>query len=108
MQQQSTAASRAAAHRRRATALAVAALFAASGAVQAFEIDTGNPDVQMRWDNTVRYNLGVRAQSQDSKIIGSPNFDDGDRNFSNGSLVTNRFDVLSEFDFVYKRRWAFA
>ena len=61
----------------------------------AFEIDTGNPDVQMRWDNTVRYNLGVRAQSQDSNIIGSPNYDDGDRNFSNGSLVTNRLDLLS-------------
>ena len=54
----------------------------------------------MRWDNTIRYNLGVRTQSQDTKIIGSPNFDDGDRNFSNGSLVTNRLDVLSEFDFV--------
>ena len=107
MQQQSTAASRAAAHRRRATALAIAALFAASGAVQAFEIDTGNPDLQIRWDNTVRYNIGMRAESQDSKIIGNPNFDDGDRNFSNGSLVTNRFDVLSEFDFVYKKMLGF-
>ena len=48
------------------------------------------------------------SQSQDSKIIGSPNFDDGDRNFDKGSLVANRFDVLSEFDFVYKRRWDFA
>ena len=107
MQHQSTAASRAAAHRRRATALAIAALFAASGAVQAFDIDTGNPDIQMRWDNTLRYNLGVRAQSQDSKIIGNPNFDDGDRNFDKGSLVTNRLDVLSEFDFVYKRKFGF-
>ena len=35
----------------------------------------------MRWDNTVRYNLGARTQSQDSKILGSPNYDDGDRNF---------------------------
>ena len=61
----------------------------------------------MRWDNTVRYNLGVRAQSQDTTILGSPNFDDGDRNFTNGSLVTNRFDVLSEFDFVYQRRYGF-
>ena len=57
----------------------------------------------MRWDNTVRYNLGVRAQSQDPAILGNPNFDDGDRNFSNGSLVTNRFDVLSEFDFVWQQ-----
>ena len=107
MQHQSTAAMCAATHRRRANALAIAALFAASSAVQAFDIDTGNPDVQMRWDNTLRYNLGARAQSQDSNIIGSPNYDDGDRNFNKGSLVTNRFDVLSEFDFVYKRQMGF-
>ncbi len=71
-------------------------LFAANAS--AFEITTGDPDLQVRWDNTVRYNLGVRAQSQDSKILGNTNFDDGDRNFSNGSIVTNRVDLLSEFD----------
>ncbi len=49
----------------------------------------------------------MRAQSQDSNIIGSPNYDDGDRNFSNGSLVTNRLDLLSEFDFIYKRQMGF-
>ena len=52
-------------------ALAIAALFARVPAVQAFEIDTGNPDLEMRWDNTVRYNLGVRAQSQNSGILGA-------------------------------------
>ena len=61
----------------------------------------------MRWDNTVRYNLGVRAQSQNNAILGNPNFDDGDRNFSNGSLVTNRFDLLSEFDFVFQKKYGF-
>src|SRR6476620_5444975 len=101
MQHSSTAGSRAPALRRRAAALAVASLFAASGAVEAFEIETGNPDLVMRWDNTVRYNLGVRAQSQNNTILGNPNFDDGDRNFSNGSLVTNRVDLLSEFDLVF-------
>ncbi len=44
------------------------------------------------------------AQNQNPQILGNPNFDDGDRNFSNGSLVTNRLDVLSEFDFVYQRQ----
>jgi len=92
---------------RRATALAIATLLGAANVAQAFDIDTGNPDIQMRWDNTVRYNLGVRAQSQNNEIIGSPNYDDGDRNFGNGSLVTNRFDVLSEFDFVWKRTMGF-
>ena len=104
MQHLSTVGSRAPAFRRRAAALAIASLFTASGAVEAFEIDTGNPDIAMRWDNTVRYNLGVRAQSQNNAILGNPNFDDGDRNFSNGSVVTNRLDLLSEFDFVYQRK----
>ncbi|HEY2907107.1 MAG TPA: DUF1302 domain-containing protein [Vicinamibacterales bacterium] len=92
---------------RRAAALAIAALLGTAGTAQAFDIDTGNPDLAIRWDNTVRYNLGARMQSQDSKILGNPNFDDGDRNFSNGSLVTNRFDVLSEFDLVWQRKYGF-
>jgi hypothetical protein len=76
-----------------------------TGGAGAFEIDSGNPDLRMRWDNTVRYNLGVRAQSQDPAILANPNSDDGDRNFSSGSLVTNRFDVLSEFDIVWRRNF---
>jgi hypothetical protein len=95
------------AFRRRAASLAVASAFAAPMAVFGFEIDTGNPDITMRWDNTVRYNLGWRAQSQDKAILGNPNFDDGDRNFSNGSIVTNRIDLLSEFDFIYQRKYGF-
>ena len=91
--------------RRRSTVLAIGAMLA--GSAHAFEIETGNPDISMRWDNTFRYNLGVRAQSQDPNLLASPNFDDGNRNFSNGSLVTNRLDVLSEFDFVYQRRHGF-
>ncbi len=95
-----------AAFRRRAVTLALAAALAAGGA-QAFEIPTDNPDLVLRWDNTVRYNLGKRAQDQNAQIIGSPNFDDGDRNFGNGSIVTNRLDVLSEFDLVWQKRYGF-
>ena len=35
------------------------------------------------------------------------NLDDGDRNFSQNSLVTNRLDLLSEFDFMYKKSYGF-
>src|SRR3954466_15642786 len=88
--------------RLRHTALALAIMSALGfvDAANAFDIPLDNPDIAMRWDNTVRYNLGFRAQSQDENLLASPNFDDGDRNFSNGSIVTNRLDVLSEFDFV--------
>ena len=87
--------------RRAALSAALAMLFATP--VFAFEIDVGNPDVEMRWDNTVRYNLGMRAQKKDPAILGAVNNDDGDRNFSNGSLVTNRLDLLTEFDVVYQK-----
>jgi hypothetical protein len=83
--------------------LALACALALAGEARAFEIGLSNSDLSMRWDNTVRYNAGVRVQDQDTKILGNPNFDDGDRNFAKNSLVTNRVDVLSEFDFVWKR-----
>ena len=94
------------AFRRRAIALAIAAI-ATAGTAHAFEIETGNPDLSIRWDNTFRYNLGVRAQGQDRNLLASPNFDDGDRNFENGSVVTNRLDLLSEFDLVWQRKHGF-
>ena len=105
MNNPTTSTARRAGFRRRAASLAVASLLAAAGAAQAFEIDTGNDDLAMRWDNTFRYNLGVRAQGQDPALLKNPNLDDGDRNFSNGSLVTNRLDVLSEFDSIWQKKY---
>jgi len=87
MQHQSTAATCAAAHRRQATALAIAALFAVSGTVQAFDIDVGNPDLAIRFDNTVRLNYGVRVESRDSKIGNSALADEGDYSFDNGDAI---------------------
>jgi len=107
MQRSTTKAGRNGAFPRRSAALAIASMLAAAGTANAFEISTGNPDIAMRWDNTFRYNLGLRTQSQDPNLLASPNFDDGDRNFSNGSLVTNRLDVLSEFDFIFQRKHGF-
>jgi Protein of unknown function (DUF1302) len=93
--------------RRTTLCAAVAAVFAAPLSAVAFEINTNNEDLAIRWDNTFRYNLGMRAQSQDQAILGAVNNDDGDRNFANGKLVANRLDVLSEFDFIYKRNFGF-
>lgn len=87
-------------------AVAVAAALCAVGAAQAVEIDTGNPDLSVRFDNTVKYNYGYRVASQDPAILKSVNSDDGDRNFDKGT-VTNRVDLLSEFDFVFKKRFGF-
>lgn len=92
-------------HRIKPIAVAVLACCAFTGPALAIEIDTGRPDWVLRFDNTLRYNLGARTQAQDAAILGNPNFDDGDRNFKNGKLVANRLDLLSELDLVVDRRW---
>ncbi|WP_083280446.1 DUF1302 domain-containing protein [Pseudomonas citronellolis] len=78
------------------------------GAVEsakAFVIDTDNPDIKIRWDNTVSYTAGWRIKNPDSAVASQngnqPNVDYGDLSFDKG-LINNRFDLLSEFDFSYK------
>jgi hypothetical protein len=75
------------------------------GAVQAFEIDTGNPDVAVRFDNTVRANVAARVESRDNKIGNSVLSDEGDYSFNNGDLVAKRLDLLTELDVTYKKRY---
>ena len=92
--------------RPRRVATLAAALFAlwAAPAAHAFEIDVGNPDIQLRWDNTIRYNLATRVQGQDQALLKNVNIDDGNRNFERGRWF-NRFDVLTEADIIYKRSY---
>lgn len=68
----------------------------------AFEIPTGNEDVELRWDNTLRYTLSQRVKGQNKDFINSPGMDDGDRNFDVG-IVSNRLDILTETDLIYKK-----
>jgi len=80
------------------------ALFAlAASQAQAFEIDTGNPDLRIRWDNTLKYSAAWRTEGASSKLTQGQtalNLDDGDRNFNKG-LISNRLDLLSEMDITY-------
>lgn len=71
------------------------------GAAQALEIDTGVPELKMRWDNTVRYNISMRAEGKDPKIANAPNNDESDNKFDRGDVVNNRLDLFSEMDLVY-------
>jgi hypothetical protein len=84
--------------------LVAAAWMGAYGTAGAFEIPTGSDDVAIRWDNTLRYTYGYRVEGRDKRIIGDPNTDDGDRNLDVGT-VSNRIDLLSEFDVVYKSNY---
>ncbi|NML44111.1 DUF1302 domain-containing protein [Ramlibacter sp. G-1-2-2] len=91
------------AFRPRAVALAAALLCAASA--QAFEFDTGNADLSVRWDNTVRANYAVRTEGRDPKIGNSALSDEGDYSFNKGQAVAERLDLLSELDVVWQKRY---
>jgi hypothetical protein len=86
---------------------AIGPLLVFASAAHAVNIDVDNPDFKIRWDNTVRYNLGVRAQQQDPAIINTPPFDGSDLKFNRGDVVANRVDLLSEFDVTYKDAYGF-
>lgn len=93
--------------RRRISVAVCGALFAMAGDALAFEFDTGNPDLQVRWDNTVRYNMATRVEGRDNKIGRSAVADEGTYSFDNGDVVANRFDLLTELDVIYKNELGF-
>lgn len=84
---------------------------AASGALLAQSanatiIDTGVPNLSVRFDNTIRYNIGMRAFDCDEDLCGATPTaaftHQSDGKFGNaGDLVTNRIDLLSELDVLY-------
>ncbi len=95
----------------RKTLLTVLGSLFASGGVYAVQIDSGNSDSKISWDNTIKYSAAWRVRSPDASVadssIGSQaNTNDGDLNFGKG-LISNRLDLLSEFEFRYKRDFGF-
>ncbi len=88
--------------RRTVIAMALAAtLGGVSPWALAFQFDSGDPDLKINWDNTLKYSTAWRTKNPDATLTSNPNFDDGDRNFKKGS-ISNRVDWLSEFDLAYK------
>ena len=81
--------------------LAAGLLLAHSGGIQAGEIETENPDIKLRWDNTFKYSNGFRLKGRSETIMADARVDDGDRNFGKG-LISSRLDLLSELDASYK------
>lgn len=90
----------------KASILAIlSATFIPVSSTQAIELNSDNGDIQSRWNNTVKYNAALRLKDADDNVAGTnynPNIDAGDTNFNKG-LISNRVDVLSEFDLRYKR-----
>lgn len=102
--------SRAIRGKRTVSSLAIAAALASLvSPAEAFQIETGNPDLKINWDNTVKYNAAYRLNDPDPALTtastnnrtNARNYNDGDLNFKQG-LISNRVSVLSEFDLTYR------
>lgn len=92
--------------RKKTISFAVLSAFVSAQAA-AFQIDTGNSDVVVTFDNTVKLSSGYRLKNPDRGVAGDPtslqiNTNDGDNNFDRG-FVSKRLDLLSEFEVKYKR-----
>jgi Protein of unknown function (DUF1302) len=85
----------------------IIAAMAMSGSASAFKVETDNEDLDVRWDNTFRYNLGWRAQDAANYQQFSPAVGGSESKWKSGDMITNRLDVLSEFDFIYKKDTGF-
>jgi Protein of unknown function (DUF1302) len=89
------------------TAVVCLALTGGLRSVQAVELPL-DPDWVVNWDNTVTYNLGMRAQGINPGIGNNPVFAESDYKFAHaGDIVTNRISNLSEFDAVYEDKYGF-
>ena len=84
---------------------AAAAALAAVGGAHAFQIDTGNEDLQVRLDNKVSFTAGWRVKDRDLSLAANPAHSASvasDYFAEKGDLYTTRFDLYSEFDVKYK------
>ncbi|SMH37346.1 DUF1302 domain-containing protein [Azospirillum agricola] len=69
---------------------------------------------QISWDNTLKYSAAFRTKNPSDQVINGPvvngltaaQRDDGDRNFRKGP-ISNRVDLLSEFDVNYQKTYGF-
>ncbi|MBA5635589.1 DUF1302 domain-containing protein [Duganella sp. LX20W] len=71
---------------------------------QAGTIETGQPDLKVRWDNTFKYSAALRVKDPSQNVAASyvnPNVDAGDLALDKG-LINNRVDWLTELDVAYQ------
>lgn len=92
-----------------ATISALSSLLITTQEIQAKDLFLVDSDFKARWNNTLKYNAAWRLKNVDKETSGTgynPNIDGGDSNFDNG-LISNRVDILSEFDISYKKSLGF-
>lgn len=86
--------------------LAAAVVASVANNASAFQIDAGE-GCDIRWDNAAKYNLMMRVATRDKDITeaagtGRNLLSDPDASFDRGDIVSNRLDILSELDVVWK------
>jgi len=89
------------------TIVAAVAAACATGflpAAHAMDFDLGNPDLTVRWDNTIRLNYAQRMNERNSKFANTAIADEGTFSFDKHDAVAERIDLLSELDVVFKKR----
>jgi hypothetical protein len=84
--------------------IAAAAALACAFPALASEIVLDNPDIKMRLDTTVRYTGGFRMEGQDPRLLRNYIYDEGDSKFDKHDMVTNRVDLLTEFDVSWRNK----
>lgn len=84
--------------------IAAAAALACAFPASATEIVVANPDIKMRLDATLRYTAGFRMEGQDNRLLRNYIYDEGDSKFDKHDMVTNRVDVLTEFDVSWRNK----
>lgn len=83
------------------TAIALAVSLAGASGAQAYQFDTGNPDFNVSLGGTLRYNLGMRAESQGKDVVAAGN--NSTYSYDKGDIYINRLDLLTEFDADFRR-----
>lgn len=76
--------------------LAIAAMLPA----QAMELTPAGSEWSAVLSNTLKYSAAYRVEDPSQALVQDINLDDGSRNFDSG-LISNRLDLLSEFDVRY-------
>jgi hypothetical protein len=87
--------------------LVALAIASSVSSAYAFNFETGNPDLRISLDNTIKYSTAFRVKDASAALTdgdSNKNQNDGDNNFDKG-MVSNRLDLLTQFDASYKDRF---
>jgi hypothetical protein len=90
---------------RRAIAALVLLLLGPWAPAGALDVPLGVPGLELRFDNTLRANVGLRTDPIDAKLGASPAFTGGEYSVPHGGLTAGRLDLLSELDLSHAGRY---